>query len=89
MASYGQIAGMAGIARGARRTAAALRKVPEGLDLPWYRVIRADGTIAFPPGSPGFERQCARLRAEGVAVHRGRVELSRYRWRGSESPLLD
>ena len=42
--------------------------------LPWHRVLRADGRIAFPPGSAGFEEQCRRLRAEGVTVAQGRVK---------------
>ena len=39
-------------------------------DLPWHRVVRADGT------APKGERQLARLRAEGVAVRGGRVDLA-------------
>ena len=42
--------------------------------LPWHRVLRADGRIAFPPGSAGFNEQCRRLRAEGVVVAQGRVK---------------
>ena len=42
-------------------------------DLPWHRVLRSDGRIALPAGSDGFREQCARLRAEGVAVVNGRV----------------
>ncbi|MDT0498829.1 MGMT family protein [Algiphilus sp. W345] len=89
VASYGQIAAMAGLARGARRTAAALRNAPDELALPWYRILRADGRIAFEPGSAAFERQCALLMAEGVELRAGRVDLGRYRWRGHDSPLLD
>lgn len=89
VASYGQIAAVAGLARGARRTAAALRNAPDELALPWYRILRADGRIAFEPGSAGFERQCALLAAEGVELNAGRVDMGRFRWRGHDSPLLD
>jgi methylated-DNA-protein-cysteine methyltransferase related protein len=42
--------------------------------LPWHRVLRSDGRIAFPIGSEGFAEQSARLRREGVEVsERGRV----------------
>ncbi|MGH8030681.1 MAG: hypothetical protein ACREO3_12200, partial [Arenimonas sp.] len=41
--------------------------------LPWHRVLRSDGRIAFPPDSPDFTEQVQRLRAEGVVVDKGRV----------------
>jgi methylated-DNA-protein-cysteine methyltransferase-like protein len=41
--------------------------------LPWHRVLRSDGRIAFPPDSEGFAEQIQRLRAEGVVVVAGRV----------------
>jgi len=43
--------------------------------LPWHRILRSDGRIAFPPGSPAFLEQSQRLRAEGVDVRNGRVRL--------------
>jgi methylated-DNA-protein-cysteine methyltransferase-like protein len=49
----------------------------EKYDLPWHRVIRADGSIAL--DGPGRDLQIALLRAEGVAVSKaGRVDLGRY-----------
>ena len=41
--------------------------------LPWHRVLRSDGRIAFPEGSKGYREQSQRLRAEGVRVEQGRV----------------
>jgi methylated-DNA-protein-cysteine methyltransferase-like protein len=55
-----------------------LGEVPEGMVLPWFRVLRASGHIAMPPGSRGFRQQCRLLRAEGVEVKSGRVPLSRF-----------
>jgi methylated-DNA-protein-cysteine methyltransferase-like protein len=47
-------------------------------DLPWHRIIRADGRIALPEGG-GRELQIALLRSEGVEVSGGgRVNLDRY-----------
>ena len=43
--------------------------------LPWHRVLRSDGRIAFPAGSAPFDEQCRRLRAEGVVVEGGRVRV--------------
>ena len=49
----------------------------EDPSLPWHRILRSDGRIAFPPGSAGFREQARRLRAEGVAVENGRVRMPR------------
>jgi methylated-DNA-protein-cysteine methyltransferase-like protein len=48
--------------------------------LPWQRVLRSDGRIAFPPGSRGFREQRARLLEEGVIVLKGKVDLKRFGW---------
>jgi len=42
--------------------------------LPWHRVLRSDGRIAFPPDHAAFAEQSQRLRAEGVEVRNGRVQ---------------
>lgn len=74
VASYGAIARRAGWPRAARLVARILA-THEGPPLPWHRIVRSDGRIAFPPGSPEFHEQCQRLRAEGVDVVAGRVRL--------------
>jgi methylated-DNA-protein-cysteine methyltransferase related protein len=51
----------------------ALRVAPDELNLPWHRVVGAQGRIAFPRHSPQFREQTRRLRAEGVRVEKGRV----------------
>lgn len=78
--NYGQIAEMAGLGRQARYIGKALGKLPEGHVVPWYRVIRSNGQIAFPVGSEKFEEQVSRLEAEGVEVVDGRVSMSRFGW---------
>lgn len=78
VASYGAIAARAGLPGRARLVGKVLGEVPEGMVLPWFRVLRASGHIALPPGSRGFIEQSRRLRAEGVAVVNGRVPLSRF-----------
>lgn len=74
VAGYGEVAHRAGLPGRARLAA---RVLSENTDphLPWHRVLRADGRIALPDGSKGFREQCQRLRAEGVAVVKGRVKL--------------
>jgi methylated-DNA-protein-cysteine methyltransferase-like protein len=78
VASYGAIAAHAGLPGRARLVGRLLGEVPEGMELPWFRVLRASGHVAMPPGSRGFREQCRRLRAEGVEVVNGRVPLSRF-----------
>lgn len=72
-ASYGQIALRAGYPGRARWVARLLASGAGPKRLPWHRVVRSDGSIAFPPGSPEFDEQVQRLRAEGVEVRNGRA----------------
>ncbi|GAB1596344.1 MGMT family protein [Lysobacter claricitrinus] len=72
VAGYGEVARRAGLPGRARMVARLLSTSSEP-DLPWHRVLRSDGRIAFPEGSEGFREQTARLRAEGVRVEAGRV----------------
>jgi|ETNmetMinimDraft_28_1059901.scaffolds.fasta_scaffold481367_1 methylated-DNA-protein-cysteine methyltransferase-like protein len=85
VASYGQIAQLAGIPRGARMVGRALGRAPAELKLPWHRVLNAQGRIALPAGSRGYRLQQERLQQEGIEVTSGRVDLSRFEWR----PTLD
>ncbi|HET8940505.1 MAG TPA: MGMT family protein [Rudaea sp.] len=80
VACYGEIAERAGLPRRARLVGRVLRESDPGLKLPWHRVLRADGRIAFANGSRGFREQCKRLSSEGVVVVNGRVDLVRYGW---------
>jgi len=70
---YGQVAAKAGLPGRARLTARVLG-MNDDPDLPWHRVLRSDGRIAMPEGSAGWKEQSQRLRAEGVAIERGRVK---------------
>lgn len=79
VSSYGEVAARAGLPGRARLVAQALRAVPPGLELPWYRVLRSGGRIAFPVDSEPFRRQRRKLQAEGVDVdERGRVRRQRH-----------
>ncbi|MEZ5562688.1 MAG: methylated-DNA--[protein]-cysteine S-methyltransferase [Gammaproteobacteria bacterium] len=80
VASYGQIAALAGLPRGARQVARALRHAPKELGLPWHRVLAVNGRIAIPASSAGYRAQISRLRAEGIVVNAGRVDMRAYRW---------
>jgi methylated-DNA-protein-cysteine methyltransferase-like protein len=89
VASYGQVARLAGLPGRARLVGRALAETPaEAGTLPWHRVINGRGQISL-TGAPGRE-QARRLRADGITVRNGRIDLQRYGWiSGSDSPLLD
>lgn len=90
VATYGQVAAEAGFPKRPRLTAQALAHVPPGMEIPWYRVINAQGRIAIPEGSRGHREQQRRLRAEGVKFEGKRVDLETYRWQPrSAAPVLD
>ena len=76
VAGYGMIAQRAGLPGRARLVARILSE-NDDRKLPWHRILRSDGRIAFPPGSRGFKEQAKRLRAEGVDVREGRVRMPR------------
>lgn len=88
VASYGQVAEVAGIPRGARQVGAVLRELADGHDVPWHRVLRSDGRIAFAAGSDAFAEQRSRLALEGVGVSAGRVDMHRFRWQPDLDELL-
>lgn len=69
---YGEVARRAGLP-GRARLAARVLSENDDPKLPWHRVLRSDGRIALPAGSPGFDRQVALLRKEGLTVESGRV----------------
>ena len=76
VAGYGEIARRAGLP-GRARLVARLLSGNDDPALPWHRVMRSDGRIAFPPDHPHFTEQSQRLRAEGVEVEAGRVRGQR------------
>ena len=76
VSSYGEIARRAGLPRRARLVAKVLASNDDA-ELPWHRVLRSDGRIAFPAGSRGYREQCVRLGREGVKVENGRVRFAR------------
>lgn len=87
--TYGTVAALAGLGRGARQVGPALGRAPDRTRLPWHRVVAAGGRIALPPGSAGRRTQLARLRAEGVVIRAGRVDLAAHGWEPGQGPVAD
>ena len=80
VASYGEIAARAGLPRRARLVGRVLREADESIVLPWHRVVRSNGSIAFAAGSPGYIEQRRRLVGEGIEFSGTRVDLRRFGW---------
>jgi methylated-DNA-protein-cysteine methyltransferase-like protein len=81
VASYGQIAALAGSPRGARQVVRILHTLSRKEKLPWHRVINSAGRISLPMDAGGA-RQAALLRKERVEVsENGAVDLRRFGWR--------
>jgi methylated-DNA-protein-cysteine methyltransferase-like protein len=77
-ACYRDVALAAGLPRGARQVVRVLHSMSETHNLPWHRVIRADGCIALPPEQGGV-LQAGLLRSEGVRVSKTlKVDLQKY-----------
>lgn len=78
VATYGQIAAMAGEPKMCRAVGNALHKNPDPEGIPCYRVVNAKGELsgAFAFGGPGVQQ--GRLEAEGIEVVDGKVDLQIY-----------
>jgi methylated-DNA-protein-cysteine methyltransferase-like protein len=84
VATYGQIALLAGMGRGARQVGHVLRSTPDNVKIPWHRVVNAQGRISvrimdWRSGSDDLQK--IMLEAEGVEFDdTGKMDLKRYRW---------
>jgi methylated-DNA-protein-cysteine methyltransferase related protein len=82
VATYGQVAMLAGLGGHARQVGYAMHALPKGSSVPWHRVINARGEISRRrrPGEELSQRML--LEREGVRFDaRGRVALARLQWR--------
>jgi len=82
VATYGQVASLAGLSGHARQVGYALHSLPDNSNVPWYRVINAKGEISG-RAEPGYEFvQRSVLEREGVRFDmNGRIDMKRFRWR--------
>jgi methylated-DNA-protein-cysteine methyltransferase-like protein len=83
VATYGQVAALAGLPRQARLVGYAMAGLPDGSPVPWHRVINAEGRISTRREGPGGA-VLQRLRLEQEGVHfdaRGRVDLETFGWK--------
>ena len=93
IATYGEVARMAGMPGAARTVGWAMAALPSGgrvagRTIPWHRVLNAQGGVSPRPSeTPGRpDGQAARLRREGLVTKKsGRFDLARYGWDGTGS----
>ena len=86
--TYGEVARLTGMPRYARRVSQAMRWAPQSMQLPWHRVINAQGQISFPKDSNGYRRQKDLLQEEGVVFVNGKVDLIRFGYQGAIDRML-
>lgn len=81
VATYGQVASLAGYPGHARQVGYALSALEIDAPVPWHRVVNAQGRVSIRSGTSGGAMvQRMRLEDEGVVLHGGRVPLKTYRW---------
>lgn len=82
VATYSQVAELAGDRKMARAVGNALHKNPDPDSIPCFRVVNARGELAGAFAFGGAGVQAKLLAAEGVEVTNDRVDLSKYQWDG-------
>ncbi|TCB66749.1 MGMT family protein [Acinetobacter sp. ANC 4216] len=84
VASYGQIAKMAGLPKHARLVGYVLKHLDSEAEIPWHRVINSQGKISLSKlDDQGENIQRVKLLAEGVMVIGDKINLKQYQWNNS------
>lgn len=83
VATYGQIAEVAGDKKMARAVGNALHKNPDPENIPCFRVVNSKGELAGEFAFGGAGAQARLLEAEGIEVASGKVDLKKFQWDGS------
>lgn len=82
VATYGQVAELAGLDGHARQAGYAMHALPSGSDVPWHRVINARGEVSPRTSGDSHELQRLLLEEEGIEFDlRGRCDLKVYQWK--------
>jgi len=84
VASYGQVAKLAGLPGYARYVGYTMKSLPQGTKLPWFRVVNSKGSISFKKGTRQYLTQKSLLEAEGVVFVKGKFSMRKYAWDQSE-----
>ena len=88
VATYGQVASLAGNKRWARVVGYALHANPDPAHIPCHRVVNREGAVSEAFAFGGGNRQVELLREEGVEVIDKKVDLEKYRWKRMTMEML-
>lgn len=88
VAGYGFIADLAGLPGRARMVGKAMQEAPAEMRVPWYRILRGNGSIAFAKGSSMANRQIGLLQEEGVVILNHRVDMKKFGWHPDLGELM-
>ncbi len=80
VATYGQVASLAGNKRWARVVGYALHVNPDPDHIPCYRVVTKDGNVSRAFAFGGENRQIELLEAEGITFTDGHVDMEKFQW---------
>lgn len=80
VASYGQVAALAGFPQNSRLVGRLLKIMPSDSVIPWHRVVNSQGKISFPVGSNKYQEQRQKLLLEGVLFKNDKVNMRECRW---------
>ena len=83
VATYAQVAQMAGNAKMARAVGNALHKNPDPANIPCHRVVNSKGELAQEYVFGGAGKQAEILKEEGVEVVDGKVDLNKFQYHGN------
>ena len=89
VATYGQVAALAGNRRWARVVGYALHANPDPEHIPCHRVVNRLGEVSKAFVFGGENRQIALLESEGVRLNGNKVELEKYQWRSATMEMMD
>jgi len=80
VATYGQVARLAGLPGCARYVGYAMKMLPSGSKLPWFRVVNSQAQLSSPKHSVQYRAQLEKLETEGVVFSEGKFCLQAYQW---------
>ena len=89
VATYGQVAALAGNKRWSRVVGYALHVNPDSEHIPCHRVVNRLGEVSKAFAFGGENRQIALLEQEGVSLTNGRVDLEKYGWKQMTLEMME
>lgn len=81
VATYGQIARLAGIPKAARAVGVFMKNNPDAPVVPCHRVVSSDGKLTGYSGKGGIAQKRKMLVSEGITFKKDRIDLSLSQWK--------